>query len=550
MPPPFSASLAPWRHRIFLAIWLATLVSNFGSLIQMVGASWLMTSLAGSADMVALVQSSTTLPILLFAIVAGALADIHDRRLVMLVAQTLMLAASVALAVVTALGLITPWSLLAFTFLIGCGAALYGPAWQASVGEQVPREDIPAAVSLNSLGFNIARAVGPALGGVLVALAGATAAFVFNAFTYIALIAVLARWRRPATVSSLPPERIVPAIQAGLRYVGLSPVIRSVLVRALAFGLGGSAIWALAPLVARDILMGGAATYGLLLGSMGAGAVAGALSSNWLRRNLTKETAVRLYALAFGVAVAVVAVSPWSLLSFLSLTVVGACWLLTISTCNITVQLASPRWVVGRALSLMQMCVFGGMAIGSWVWGHIAEAAGLPTALAVSAAVTAATALLGFPFRLPQQDKADLEPSRAGVQVDVAVPPGLQAAAVVLTVEYRVAPQDAHAFLEAMLEKRRIRRRDGARRWTLMQDLADPEIWIERFHNPSWTDYLRQRNRATIADREIEERVRAFHRGDGPPLVRRLIERRPEAGPQAEPSPPRHEPIMRQGPLH
>ena len=543
-------TLAPFRRPIFLAMWSATLVTNFGSLIQMVGASWLMTSIATSADMVALVQSSTTLPILLFALVGGALADIHDRRQVMMVAQGLMLLASIALAVMTGLELITPWMLLGFTFLIGCGAALYGPAWQASVGEQVPRDEIPSAVSLNSLGFNIARAVGPAIGGFLVAIAGAMAAFVFNAFTYIALIVVLARWRRPAPLSPLPPERIVPAIGAGVQYARLSPIIRAVLFRAVAFGLTGSAIWALAPLVARDILRGGATTYGFLLGGIGAGAVAGAISSGWLRSRLPKETAIRLYAVAFGAAVAVVAYSPWKPLSFAALLVVGACWLLTISTCNITVQLASPRWVVGRAMSLMQMSVFGGMAVGSWIWGHLAELSGLPAALAVSAACTAATALLGLHFRLVDFERADLEPARAGVKLDVSVPQGLEAATVVLTVEYRIAPEDAPAFLAAMREKRRIRRRDGARRWTLMQDLSDPEIWIERFHNPSWTDYLRQRHRTTVDDRVIEDRVRAFHRGQGPPEVRRLIEHRPESAVFTEGDDHPHQPIQRQGPLH
>lgn len=544
------ATLAPWRHRIFLSIWIATLVSNFGSLIQMVGASWLMTSLSSSADMVALVQSSTTLPILLFALVAGALADIHDRRMVMLAAQGLLLCTSIVLAVVTALGLITPWMLLGLTFLIGCGAALHGPAWQASVGEQVPREDLPSAVALNSLGFNIARALGPAIGGVIVAASGSTAAFVLNALSYFGLITVLLRWKRPKPVSPLPPERIVPAIFAGLQYVRLSPAIRAVLFRAMAFGLTGSGIWALAPLVARYTLKGGPTTYGLLLGGIGAGAVCGALVSGWVRSRVRKETAVRLFTAAFGLAVVVVAYSPWKPLSFAALLVAGACWLLTISTFNITVQLASPRWVVGRALSLMQMCLFGGMAVGAWTWGHLAEATGLATALAASGGAMVLSVLLGLSFRLAQTEKVDLEPSRAGVKLDIDVPPGLEAAAVVVTVEYRVDPGDAAAFIDAMREKRRIRRRDGARRWTLMQDLASPEIWLERFHNPSWTDYLRQRHRATIADTEIEQTVRAFHRGDEPPVVRRLIEHRPEAAPVEHHDDGHHHPHLRQGPLH
>jgi MFS family permease len=539
--------LAPWRHKVFFAIWLAMLASNFGSLIQMVGASWLMTSLSSSADMVALVQTSTSLPILLFALVAGALADIHDRRIVMLAAQCLLFAASVLLASLTVLDMITPWTLLSLTFLIGVGAALHGPAWQASVGEQVPREDIPAAVALNSLGFNIARAVGPAIGGVIVATSGTTTAFVINACTYIGIIVVLLRWKRTRPVSPLPPERIVPAIIAGLRYVRLSPSIRSVLFRAMAFGFTGSAIWALNPLVARYILNGGASTYGLLLGGIGLGAVSGALVSHRVRSGLTNETTVRLFTAAFGLASVVVAYSRWTGLSFAALVVCGVCWLLSISTFNITVQLASPRWVVGRAMSLMQMSLFGGMAAGSWVWGHVAEWTDLPTALMIAGAAMVGSVLLGLHFRLAQSEKADLAPARAGVKLDVEVPPGLEAAAVVVAVEYNVAPEDWTAFVEAMREKSRIRRRDGARRWVLMQDLSHPEIWLERFENPSWTDYLRQRHRATIADAEIELRVRAFHRGEEPPLVRRLIEHRTDA---VHLDDHQHHPVMRQGPLH
>lgn len=540
---PLPPTLAPFQRPIFLAMWIATLVSNFGALIQSVGASWLMTTIAASAEQVALVQSSTTLPILLFAILAGALADIYDRRIVMLAAQLTMLAASILLAVITGFGLVSPWSLLGLTFMLGCGQAFYAPSWQASVAEQVPRDEIPMAVSLNSLGFNIARTLGPAVGGVLVAVAGAMAAFVFNAFSYVALLAVLFRWRRPAPTNTLPPERILPAIRAGLQYVRLSPNIRAILFRGMAFGVTGSGIWALLPLAARDLLGGGAPTYGLLFTGIGVGAVTGALSSHWLRGRLTIETAVRLYALGMGAAIVTVAFSRWTPLSFVAMSVVGAGWLLTISTCNIAVQLASPRWVAGRALSLFQMCVFGGMAVGSWIWGNAAEVFDLATALAVSGAATAATLLLGLRFRLVQPEKVDLEPSRAGVQLDVAIPPGLEGAPVVLTVEYRIAPEDVSAFVDAMREKRRIRTRDGGRSWTLMQDLSEPEIWIERFISPSWTDYLRQRNRTTIADREIEDRVRAFHRGEGPPRVRRWVQHRPETTDG-------HEPILRQGPLH
>jgi MFS family permease len=262
-----TSTLAPFSSRTFLKIWSASLVSNFGSLIQAVGASWLMTSLAPSPDYVALVQASTTLPIMLLALPSGAVADIWDRRLIMLIAQGLMLTVSIMLALITYLGSITPWTLLSLTFLIGVGTALYGPAWQSSVGEQVQREHIPAAVALNTMSYNLARTAGPAIGGVIVATAGAPFAFVVNACTYVGLIIVMATWKRPTTVSHLPPETMWMAMRAGLRYSRLSPAIRAVMLRGFVLGTLGSAIWALMPLIARDLLGGSATTYGILFGT-------------------------------------------------------------------------------------------------------------------------------------------------------------------------------------------------------------------------------------------------------------------------------------------
>src|SRR5262245_9874902 len=273
-----SPTLAPFHSRIFALIWTASLISNFGSLIQTVGASWMMTSIAPSADMVALVQSSTTLPIMLLSLVSGAAADIWDRRLLMLFAQSLMLVVAGVLTVIGYMGLITPWTLLSLTFLLGCGTALYSPAWQSSVGEQVPRPDLPAAVALNSLAFNIARTTGPAIGGLIVAQAGPPAAFLINGISYVGLIVVLASWRRPKPAPFLPPENMLMAIGTGVRYARLSPDIRTVLIRGLLFGLLGSSIWSLMPLVARDLIGGNAVTYGILLGAFGIGAVLGALT--------------------------------------------------------------------------------------------------------------------------------------------------------------------------------------------------------------------------------------------------------------------------------
>lgn len=522
-----SPTLAPFHSRIFAAIWTASLISNFGSLIQAVGAAWLMTSIAPTADMVALVQASTTLPIMLLSLPSGATADIWDRRLVMIIAQALMLLVAGALSVIGFLGLITPWLLLALTFLIGCGTALYGPSWQSSVGEQVPRANLPSAVALNSLAFNLARAAGPAIGGIIVAQAGPPAAFLINALSYVGLIVVLALWRRPRPAAFLPPENVFMAIGAGVRYARLSPDIRTVLVRGLVFGLLGSSVWALMPLIARDLIGGNAVTYGVLLGAFGSGAVIGALGSASLRERFTNEQIVWASTAGFGAAGVVTAVSSWHALSMVALMLGGACWVLALSTFNVTVQTSAPRWVVGRTVAIYQMVTFGGLAIGSGIWGEVASQFGLERCLALSGVLMAVSALLGRWLPLRQPEGLNLDPSRTWSSINRAQLEKLRDSdPVVVTVEYRIAPEDAAAFRDAMRELRRVRRRDGARRWSLMQDLAAPEIWLERYHSPNWVEHLRRHHRFTVADQEIEQRALAFHRGPEPPRVRHLIERR------------------------
>lgn len=535
-----SATLAPFRHRIFAAIWTANLVSHFGSLTQMVGASWLMTTIAPSPDMVALVQAATALPILLFSLATGAIADIWSRRGVMLTAQVLMFAVSASLAVLAFADAVTPWLLLGFTFALGTGAALHGPAWQASVGEQVARADIPAAVALNSLGFNIARALGPAVGGLIVAAAGSKAAFLFNAVSYLGLIVVLARWRPPVTERLLPPETMGPAMLAGLRYARQSPVVRAVLTRALGFGLCGSVVWALLPLVARHLVGGGPLTYGLLLGALGAGAILGALTSTPLRRRWNSEMVVRLAVAAFGLSLLGAAVIDAMLPLMALLLVAGTAWVLALSSFNIAVQLSAPRWVLGRAMAVYQMAVFGGMAAGSWLWGMAAAQTSVALALALAGLAMLATLLLAWRLPLPEHSTLDLEPSGAWPEPAVALDFDPRSGPVVTTVEYRIAAEDGPTFVAAMRAVRRIRRRDGARNWTLLQDIAEPEIWVERFEAATWLDHLRQHHRVTMDDRAIEARMLALHRGPEPPRIRHLLER-PLVAPAAAGGVPRRE---------
>ncbi|MEJ6782394.1 MFS transporter [Aminobacter sp. Piv2-1] len=519
------SALEPLKHGIFRSVWFASLASNFGGLIQSVGAAWLMTSIATSSDMVALVQASITLPIMLFSLASGALADSYDRRRVMLTAQCFMLAVSALLTLVAYFGLITPWLLLSFTFLIGCGTALNNPSWQASVGDMVPRPVMPAAVALNSMGFNMTRSVGPAIGGIIVAAAGAAAAFAVNTLSYFALIFVLFRWRPDYPRSTLPRETLGQAMGAGLRYVAMSPNIGKVLLRSFTFGFTAVVIQALLPLVARDLVAGGPLTYGIMLGAFGIGAVGGALISGRIRRSMTSEAIVRSAFIGFALSSWIAAWSSNAWLTSAGLLIGGACWVLALSHFNISVQMSTPRWVVGRALSIYQMATFGGMALGSWIWGLVAEGQGPATALVAAGLVMLVGAAIGLFLPLPEHTVLNLDPLNRFREPHLALDVQPRSGPIEISIEFIIREEDVPAFLEAMAERRRVRRRDGARHWTLARDIENPEVWVESYHTPTWLEYVRHNQRATHADAEIGDRLRALHSGPQPPRVRRVIER-------------------------
>jgi predicted MFS family arabinose efflux permease len=400
-----ASALSPLRIPDFRAVWLANTASSVGSLIQSVGASWLMTSIAQSADMVALVQSSVALPLVLLSLVAGALADSMDRRKLMLMSQVFMLIVASVLTVFAWMRLLTPWLLLLFSFLLGCGGALNAPAWQASVRQLVPRAQLPAAVALTSIGYNIARSIGPAIGGAIVAVAGAAAAFAVNALSYIPLIAALVRWHPPCNPQPLPRESLRTAVASGIRYVSMSLAIRTVLVRAFVFGTGASAVMALLPLIAKHQVRGGALSFGVLLGAFGVGAIVGAIVSPALRERLSSEKIVRYASVVLACATATLGESSKLIVIVAALVVAGAAWLLAFTTFNVTVQMSAPRWVAARALSLYQMNSFAGMALGSWLWGIVAEHASLGIALMGAAAVTLICAPLGRLLPLTSIDR-------------------------------------------------------------------------------------------------------------------------------------------------
>ncbi|HZE21032.1 MAG TPA: MFS transporter, partial [Desulfobaccales bacterium] len=367
MQPPTSPASpwSPFTYSVFRALWLATLVSNVGTFMQSVGAAWFMTSLSTSAVMVALVQAASIFPIFLLSLPAGALADIIDRRRLLLACQAWMMAAAALLAALTLQGRISPWMLLGFTFLLGLGAAMNAPAWQAIVPELVPRRELPQAISLNSAGFNLSRAVGPALGGAVVAAAGAGVTFILNAVSFLGVLLVLYQWRRPATDAALPAERMVAAIYTGLRYVRHSPGLKAILWRTGIFITFTSSLWALLPLVVRYEMGGSSADYGILLGCFGAGAVAGAAFMPKLQRSLPVEVLLALMTVIAAAMIAVTALVPlmWALITAMVLS--GAAWLVMLSLFNVAIQIAVPGWVRARVLAVYMLVFGGGLSAGS-----------------------------------------------------------------------------------------------------------------------------------------------------------------------------------------
>jgi MFS family permease len=515
---------APLRHSVFRRIWLASLLSNLGLLIQGVGAAWAMTQMTSSADKVALVQTALMLPIMLIAMPAGAIADMYDRRVVALVSLSISLAGATALAAMAWLGLVTPNILLAFCFIVGCGMALFGPAWQSSVSEQVPPETLPSAVALNGISYNIARSFGPAIGGIVVATAGAVAAFAANALLYIPLLVVLFLWRRVSEPSRLPREKLSRAIVSGVRYIANSPSIRIVLMRTLVTGLLGGSVSALMPLVARDLLHGGAQTYGIMLGAFGMGAVIGALNIGEIRKRLSGEASVRVCAITMGLAIAVIAISTQPVITAAALVLAGSVWMLAVALFNIGVQLSAPRWVAGRSLAAFQAAIAGGIALGSWGWGHLTDLVGVESALLVSAAAMAASPLLGIWLTMPPIGARN-EAAELLEDPEVRLALTGRSGPLVVEIEYRVAAGNARIFHGLMQEVQLSRQRNGAYGWSIARDIADPELWTERYHCPTWLDYLRQRNRSTQSERELHRRAMAFHIGIEPVRVRRMLER-------------------------
>lgn len=514
---------SPLRHAIFRWLWIASVVSNVGSWFQSVGASWMMTTLSPSPVLVALVQAATSLPMFLLALPAGAVADVLDRRRLLLATQSFMAVAAFGLWGFTAAHATTPGILLFFTFLLGLGAALNGPAWQASTPELVSREDLPAAVTLASIGFNIARALGPALAGLVMAAAGPAVTFLVNAVSFLGVLGVLFVWRRPTVEAMLPAERIWGAMTTGLRYVRHAPEVIAPTVRGCTFVFCGASLWALLPLVASEKLKAGPEAYGLLLGALGVGAVAGAMALPHLKRGNSTDAVVAAATLVFAGATVALALVPSFGLLLLAMLLAGGAWLSLLSSLNVAVQTVVPSWVTGRALSVYTLVFYAGLAGGSALWGVVGEHLGISRALLLAAAGMIAGLAATWRIHLRSGEGLNLAPSRQWAAPLVSHDLEPERGPVLVTVSYQVDPARTAEFLAAMQDIRRIRLRDGAMQWGLFVDPAVPDTHTEVFLVRSWIEYLRQRERLTHADTDVRERARAFHIGAEPPRVQRLI---------------------------
>jgi MFS family permease len=525
------------RHPVFRTCWASAVVSNVGSWMQDTAGTWLMTSLTTSPLLIALMQTAAGLPVLLLGYPAGATADIIDRRRLLIFWQVWMLATVAILSVLTFAGIISPWTLLALTFLLNIGAAMNNPAWQAIVPELVPRSELPSAIAVNSAGYNLARAVGPALGGLMVAAfatvtLGAGAVFLVNSLSFVAVILVLYQWRStPLYKSALPAERLSGALLSGLRYLRYTPELRATFVRTFTFAGFASAVWALLAVVARQDLRQGAMAYGILNGCLGAGAVVGASFLPRLRQHLSANMIVAGSSAVFAGTLATLGLARSVALIVVSLLAAGFAWTSALSTLNVTVQISTPPWVQARALGTYQMIFWGGVASGSAFWGFLAEHISTPAALLVASASALVSIPLVRRFRLLEETPPDLSPYRLNrAAPQLVIEPRPEDGPVLVTIEYQIRQQDYTAFTSAIHKVRDMRMRNGAIRWGVFQDAQQPDRIVETFVVDSWINFLRQRERYSAPDRSLRDHAWSFHQGEFPPAVSYMLYAREAAG--------------------
>lgn len=513
----------PFTHRVFAAIWIAAFFSDMGTWIQNTGAGWLISKLTTSPGIISLMVTATSLPAFLLGLPAGALADIFNRRKIFLFTQLWMFGFAAALAVLTYLNLITPWMLLAASFLIAIGPALNETVWQSVVPTLVPPENLAAAITLNGVSINLARAIGPAIGGLLLAEASPFFVFALNAVCFLATFVIVFFWKGTTTSTTLQSERFIGAIRSGVQYVWYARQLRPVLLRTLVFAFGGSAVWGMLPYVIIHKLNLDAGVYGTALFFIGAGALSAAALLPAINRRLSNNAKL-------GICILVIAATCLALLFITNLAVLygflfltGLAWLGAMSGFNVAIQSNIPAWVQARAISIYLLIFQGGMAGGGLLWGFAANHWGIAYALVGAAAVMGASLILAVPYPMPATAAVDWTPYAALPAAVLQLQVGPREGPVLVLIDYQVTKANIRLFTSAMADMRLLRMRNGARQVGLFQDVSQPEVVTEIVLLESWSDYLIQRERYTTEDKEVENAVLALHSGAAPPVVRQLV---------------------------
>ena len=516
---------SPFQYRVYRYLWIALLASNIGTWMQAVGAAWLMVQLHASPAVVALVQTASYLPVVIVGVAAGAIADMVERRLLLLITQVFMFAAAAGLAIVTAAGVVTPLSLLAFTFALGLGMAFNYPAWQAIQPELVPKEEFKQAVTLGGANINLGRAIGPAVGGLLIALAGPWLVFALNAVSFAFVLVVLWRWQRPVEEDPGPPERFAGAVRAGVRYAMFSHVLHGVVLRSFVYGAASAGLLALLPVYAKDVLGTGSGGLGLLYAGIGGGAVATAAVIPRVREHLSADWVFAVGSAIVAVALLALALVHSLLPAFLVTVVAGVGWLFCLSTLNVASQEALPGWVRARGLAFYLTAISAGIALGAFLWGKLANVTGTQVTYAWSALAVVVSVALAWRWRFDRIAEVDLRPAPMAAP-EAGLIEGDEAASspALVVVGYDVLPECEDDFLRALRMVGRARRRTGAMSWNVYRDADREHRFIETYVLASWEEHVRQHQRRTVTDLELQEDVWQYLRPGTEPTVKHYVE--------------------------
>lgn len=512
-----------FSNRVFTRLWATVELSFLGTFVHVVACSWLMTSMTDSATLVALTQTANALPLVIFSIFAGALADTTDQRTTMIWALSISTLGSILLAGAAFFGLLGPWSMLTLLFCVGVGVAIFTPSWQASLGSLVERDQLAEAVSLHNMGANLMRTIGPTLGGFLVTVVGAPITFMVGAFSYLPAIITLSFWHPETKPSNTERESLMAAMAGGLRFVAASQHLQPIFARVFCFSTGAISIMALLPLIARDQLNGDATAYGFLFGGFGLGAILGGFLLRIWRKRQSNEWIVRRAILINVFAILALAVSETFMMGMIATILAGACWLTVHSLQNTTLQLATPRWIVGRMVAMFLTSAFLGLSVGSWLWGAVAQQSGTQIALAASAFIMAGTFLLALRYPLPETHNLIIDPLPESPHLEMPTSGRGTSGLVQLIVEHHIDPDYRSAFHRLMFQRRQHLMRLGARHWTLLNELGERDIWLESFQLTNWSDFERFLSRRTAETVSLRDKVRAVQKDQSDPKVRRFV---------------------------